>query len=207
VQIDLEVILSTLGKMSSHLFKDQHPGGKMQILDDKTKEKLKGTPKTNTFAESVFGRFDQLLRSKPRINILAAEAYIMFSNNKTSVWLEEKESEEQDVILKQASKEVKSLQKKFKQRLDEITESREMDLAIKKREEARKEKLKKQEEYTCSILHHGLWQSESQIDNMLTSYKSKTQKVEAIKSQLKFRKEVLLQKPENISTFNVIKTK
>jgi len=42
---------------------------------------------------------------------------------------------------------------------------------------------------------------------MLTSYKSKTQKVEAIKSQLKFRKEVLLQKPENISTFNVIKTK
>ena len=107
VQIYLEVILSTLGKMSSHLFKDQLPGGKMHILDDKTKEKLKGTPKTNTFAECVFGRLDQLLRSKPRINILAAEAYIMFSNNKTSVWLEEKESEEQDVILKQASKGVK----------------------------------------------------------------------------------------------------
>jgi len=44
VQIDLEVILSTLGKMSSHLFKDQLPGGKMHILDDKTKEKTERNP-------------------------------------------------------------------------------------------------------------------------------------------------------------------
>jgi len=209
VQIYLEVILSTLGKLTLHLFKDQLPGGKLHTLDAKTKEKLRGTPKTSTFAESVFGRLDQLLRSKPRINTLAAEAYIMFSNNKTSMWLEEKEIEQRDEILKEASKGVKTLQKKFRDRLDEITANRKriMDNEIKKREDARKERIKKQEDYTRNILIHGLWQNESQIDNMLQSYKSSVQKAEALKAQLKFRKEVLLQKAENKTTYNITKMK
>ena len=209
VQIYLEVILSTLGKLTLHLFKDQLLGGKLHTLDAKTQDKLRGTPKTSTIAESVFGRLDQLLRSKPRINTLAAEAYIMFSNNKTSMWLEEKEIEQQDEILKEASKRVKTLQKKFRDRLDEITANRKriMDNEIKKREDARKERIKKQEDYTRNILIHGLWQNESQIDNMLQSYKSSVQKAEALKAQLKFRKEVLLQKAENKTTYNITKMK
>ena len=88
----------------------------------------------------------------------------MFSN-KTSMWLEENEIEKQDEILKEASKGVNTLQKKFRDRLDEITANRKiiMDNERKKRYDARKEKNK---DYTRNILIHGLWQTESQIDNI-----------------------------------------
>ena len=38
---------------------------------------------------------------------------------------------------------------------------------------------------------HGLWQSENEIDNMVNSYQTKTEQMEALKVQIKFRKNVL----------------
>jgi hypothetical protein len=43
----------------------------------------------------------------------------------------------------------------------------------------------------------GLWQSEAQTDfHVRTVLKTKSEKIEALKSQLNFRKHVLLQKPK-----------
>ena len=53
---------------------------------------------------------------------------------------------------------------------------------------------------TNNILIHGLWQSETEVENMLSSYE--TEKLEALKSQLKFQKEVILQIQEHKQTFN-----
>ena len=51
-----------------------------------------------------------------------------------------------------------------------------------------------------------MWQSERGVDNMLQSYEKESEKVCALKCQLRFRKEVLLQVAENKSTFNFSKS-
>lgn len=94
VQTYLEILLPSLGEMSARLFKPHLPGGELSELDSKLKDKFKGTPKTSCFAESVFGQLDQLLKCKPSISTVAAEAYIMFANNKTMNWLKSKSEEE-----------------------------------------------------------------------------------------------------------------
>ena len=46
---------------------------------------------------------------------------------------------------------------------------------IKKQKALRVEKLRKQEKQTQSIIMHGLWQSENEVDNMVNSYQTKTE--------------------------------
>ena len=73
--------------------------------------------KPSCFAESVFGQLSQLLKCKPSISTFAAEAYIMFANNKTMIWLKVKSEEERGKLIAKASKDVKTVRKKFKSRL------------------------------------------------------------------------------------------
>lgn len=146
----------------------------------------------------MFGQLDQLLKCEPSLTTLAAEACIMFSNNKTMQWLKSKSDVEVFYLVTKASTDVKYLRKKFKQRQHEIADNRRLaiQLAIEKTEKARREKIRKLEIYPKDNLNHGLWQSEYELENMLKSYTSTKYKIEALKAQIKFRKEVLLQKAE-----------
>ena len=76
---------------------------------------------------------------------------------------------------------------------------------IKEQGALRVEKLRKQEKQTQSIIMHRLWQSENEIDNMVNSYQTKTEQMEALKVQMKFRKNVLQQLSDNKTCFNVTK--
>ena len=68
---------------------------------------------------------------------------------------------------------------------------------MRKAEKAEKARVKQLEDYTSGIITWGLWQSEAQIDfHVHTVLKTKSEKIEALKSQLNFRKHVLLQKPK-----------
>ena len=100
------------------------------------KEKVRAAPKTSCFAESVFGQFDQLLRTKPNSSTLPAEACIIFLNNKTLAWLEHKPQEERQALIKEATKSVKLIKQTYKTRLIEIENNRRLVI---------KEKIKKQE--------------------------------------------------------------
>lgn len=68
-----------------------------------------------------------------------------------------------------------------------------------------RESLRKQENLTNDIIKHGMWQTENEIDNMLASYIKASEKIDVLKIQLKFRKEVLLQAPTDKKIFNVTK--
>ena len=83
VVVFLEVILPAIGEVAKKLFKDHLPGGKWETATDEMRRKSCGTMKHNKFAESVFGYLDQLLRKNPNISVLASEAYIMFTANRT----------------------------------------------------------------------------------------------------------------------------
>ena len=207
VQTFLEVILPALCQLARKLFKEHLPGGKLTNVSEETTEVLKGVPKTSCFAESVFGQLDYLMRTKPSLKTLAAESCIMFINNKTLQWLQSKEQTERDQLINSATKSVKDLKLKFKARVHEIEQNRKIAIQEKiiQRENALREKVRKQEQTTNEIVLHGLWQSESEIENMLASYETEKEKTEAVKVQLKFRKDVLLQRPENKQVFNFTK--
>lgn len=171
------------------------------------KDKVKNAPKTSCYAESVFGQLDHLLRTKPNMSTLAAEACIMFLNNKTVDWLNSRNEKEKHELIKKASKSVKTMRQNYKRRLNEIEEQRRITVAeqIRKKEAARQEKLRQQEEYTKEIINYGLWQSDSEVDNMLLSYKKDSDKIKALKAQLRFRENVLHQIPNDKSKFNFSK--
>ncbi|CAG2211922.1 unnamed protein product [Mytilus edulis] len=87
------------------------------------KLKVKAAPKTSSYAESVFGQLDHLIRTRPSTKTLAAEACIMFLNNKTLSWLESKDTQEQQELMKKASKGVKNLRDK-KEVLNQIPDDK-----------------------------------------------------------------------------------
>ncbi|XP_052268392.1 uncharacterized protein LOC127869771 [Dreissena polymorpha] len=207
VEVFLQVLLPTLCTVSKKLFVDHLPGGKLTGLSDEMKDKVKNAPKTSCYAESVFGQLDHLLRTKPNMSTLAAEACIMFLNNKTVDWLNSRNEKEKHELIKKASKSVKTMRQNYKRRLNEIEEQRRITVAeqIRKKEAARQEKLRQQEECTKEIINYGLWQSDSEVDNMLLSYKKDGDKIKALKAQLRFRKNVLHQIPSDKSKFNFSK--
>lgn len=177
MQSFLEVILPALCKLSRRFFKEHLSGGKLSNLPEESILSLQGVPKTSCFAEIVFGQMDHLLRTKPNISTLAVESCIIFVNNKTLNWLEAKPECERNNLIHPASKGIKELKARFGTRVHESEEKR---IAIQKKiiqkENAEKEKIRKQECTTNNILLHGLWQSEPEVDNMLHSYENEKRK-------------------------------
>ena len=203
VQIVLSVLFPAMARTCKQLFKDHLPGGKWQDAGEEVRAKTKSVPKSSKFAESVFGALDHLIRAKPNISTISAEAYIMFANNKTMEWLRSKDEHSQRALISDSRKAVKEVKKKFKERLLSIEEGqrKQLEEKLKKKKEAAKAKLLEQERCTDDIIHHGLWQSHSEINNMLATYDKVSEKKAALKAQLQFRKEVLHQCPEDKSLF------
>lgn len=61
--------------------------------------------------------------------------------------------------------------------------------------------MKKKEGFTNDILYFGLWQSKEDVTLHLNEIPTVTEKKKALKSQLNFRKNVLLQKASDKSLF------
>ena len=76
-----------------------------------------------------------------------------FANNKKMIWLKSKSEEERGKLIAKASKDVKTVRKKFKSRLTEITENRREAVQLEIAKKCSSEK--KQEAYTKDILTHG----------------------------------------------------
>ena len=64
-------------------------------MTDEMRRRSSGTAKHNIFSKSVFGYLDTLLLMKPNVSVLASEAFVMLSANKTNLWLEGKCENEQ----------------------------------------------------------------------------------------------------------------
>lgn len=92
------------------------------------RDDLVSVPKHNKFSETIFGHLDRMLLEKPNISLIASEAYIMFSHNRTSQWLRNKSDEEKLVLLNDARKNAKVARAKFKERMQEIERRRKLIL-------------------------------------------------------------------------------
>ncbi|KAK3096973.1 hypothetical protein FSP39_005288 [Pinctada imbricata] len=199
----LHVVLPAIAKLTKAHFKDHLPGGIYENPDTQKRKETMSVAKHNKFSESVFAYLDSLMRHKPHIKTLSAEAYIMFAMNRTSKWLEEKDDETVRTELKEAYKNVEATRKKFKERKEEIVR-RKREILQEKLRKAELDRPKKEEEslkQTNDILYWGLWQTEDQVDVVLASMNVKA-KIEALKAQFRFRKNILKQKASESHLYN-----
>ena len=199
----LKSVLPAISSVMKTLFKDFLNGGAWRDSSETVRAKTQSVPKNNKFSESVFGHVDRILREKPNTTTIAKEAIVMFSHNKTLNWLEGHCSK--DALLSAARKDVKNIRKEFKRRQTIIEEKRKAMVAEKLREAEEREKRKVQrlENYTAKMIEWGLWQTEEQIDQHIAELSNKKSKLEALKAQFHFRKEVLQQRPKDASLKNV----
>ena len=164
-------------------------------LQDTSRESTLSVDKHNKHAERVFAYLDHLMKVRPNATLLANEATIMFSLNRTSEWLHQLPSNEVEKIISDARKKARIVQKKFQERTAVIVAQKQEALKRKEHEKQEKElkKLRDLEKYTCDIHYYGLWQSAREVDETLNSMESVTGKVTALKAQLRFRQQVLRQ--------------
>jgi hypothetical protein len=185
-------------KLARHMFKDHLEGGEHASLDPKD-PKFASVPKSNKYAECVFGLLDHLVTRKPNISTLASEAYIMYSQNRTSAWLKEQDAQTLDALVKEARKSRGKLQQKFRERKKDIEERKRQQVAkrIQGREKAEKKKVVEKEQISCKMIEFGLWQTETEVVEQVASYRFVNEKLAALKAQLRFRQKVLEQKTDD----------
>lgn len=165
---------------------------------DELRQITKSADKHNKFSESVFAYLDGLMRYKLHIKTLSAEAYVMFATNNTHASLDIKDSEEVNIILKDAYQDVDKTREAYKRQRDEIIKRKETILQekLQKAQEARRKKEAANLLQTNYILFWGLWQRVEQIDAMIGAMKDK-EKLEVLMSQIRFRKNILHQASSN----------
>lgn len=131
------------------------PGGIFESTSEELVEITKSVAKYNKFSESVFAYLDSLMRYKPHIKTLSAEAYIMFSMNNTKAWLESMDIDGMNRQLNDAYRNVARTRELYKLRRDEIIRKREAILQD-KIQKARRRKEAENLLQTNDILFWGL---------------------------------------------------
>lgn len=82
-----QTLFTSLKGLLERQLKDQLPGGKYANASDNVKKEFLSTLKHNKLPEFLFGQLDYIVRCRPNASILANEALILYSFNKTSNWL------------------------------------------------------------------------------------------------------------------------
>lgn len=176
---------------------DYLPGGKFNIDSSPNFEKLKETSvnvsTTNIVSERDFANLDRLRREKPNANTIALEGMILFTNNKTLHWLDNLDAEKKSTVLKMARENAPKMLQNYK-------EQKHIEILQKKKDEASLMKQRKNNEIIKIKqdidTYGGQWLVEKDIERALKNL-SMSQKVEAIKSQIKYQKVVLKKNPED----------
>ena len=205
----LQVLCSAFSSLLSRLVKDHLSGGQHDNPSENLLTETKSVPKTNTISERDFAKLDRLLREKPNAATMSLEALILFSNNKTSQWLHEKSTPEKEELLKKARACGPEFKQLYRARKQHLHEERAKILQAKQRALLRLQKkaMETKEKLTNDLMLYGLWQSESDIQTGLAKLKTKTEMLQALKTQLHFRSKVLEQKYPEKDVFFLSKNK
>ncbi|XP_033730479.1 uncharacterized protein LOC117319875 [Pecten maximus] len=191
--------------VSEHL-----PGGKFWNVSSATRSAAESALKHNKSPEFIFGQLDHLISYRPNASVLANEAYLLYSYNKTSDWLHNLPDDEKKRVIESSRKEGRELRQKFKERLKEIEQKR-LDAQKRKQLELKRleqQRILKAENLTNDVCFYGLWQSVSQIEEGLSRLKGdKGEMLKALYSQLKFRRYVLKQRHSDSKVFNMSRKK
>lgn len=200
----LQLIFHAFSVTTQRLLIDHLPGGIYHdVTDDVLIEEASSVPTTNLSPERDFAVLDRFLREKPNAHMIALEALILFSHNKTSSWIEQLACDERESLFKAARTLAPTLKAKFKARRWEIEARREEDLKKRMEANARKEMkiMKEKEKLTKEMQSVGLWITRAEVDEGLDGFVKQAKKKEALKLQINFRHKVLNQSYPNKDVF------
>ena len=200
----LQLLFRAFSATTQRLLIDHLPGGvHHDVVDEDTIQETSSVPTTNVSPERDFAVLDRYLREKPNAHLIALEALILFSHNRTATWLDQRSCDETKTLLQAARTLAPSLRMKFKARRQEIESKRQEDLKKRAEAIARKElkAVKEKEKLTKGIQKTGLWTSRTEVEDGLDEFVKSTKKKEALKLQINFRKKVLGQNHPNKSIF------
>ncbi|ESO90499.1 hypothetical protein LOTGIDRAFT_164081 [Lottia gigantea] len=155
-------ILKGLATSCSALIKRKVPehlqGGRFWDPSESLRAEMASAMKHNKLPEFVFGQLDHLISFRPNASLLANEAYIMFTFNKTASWLKALPQEDFDKYMDESRKEGKVIRSKFRKRTKEIAEERLKSQRLKKKQLDRleSERIKKAENIANEMCYYGL---------------------------------------------------
>ncbi len=193
----LQHTLLALLQLFKRVTVDYLPGGKFHQVqnDTEVRQATASAPKHNKLPERIFGYLDYLVHKRPNSTAIANEAQVLYIFNKTADFVDGKSSDELESMVKTVRSEARNMQRTAAARKEKI-----MDYWIKKQNEKAKEleatkmsQVQKTEQLTNDIIDSGLWQSEAQLDEYLSTMNTTKKKFDAIKRQIRFRREVLHQ--------------
>ena len=203
VQQLLQAVFQTLSLLVQRVVGKYLAGGEWNEAGDEVREVTKSVSKTNTISERDFGKLDRYIREKPNAGLLALEAHILFTTNKTASWLDEKSDKEKEIMFMKARKLAPQHQKAFRERQKAIEQDRQEALAKKQLalEQRQLRILKEKEKYTREMTEYGLWQTTEEIKAQILRMSTKKRQITALKAQLRFRKHVLQQQHADSSIY------
>ena len=179
IDSEVETVLQVVLPAVAVVLKDHYSDLINTEFSDKDKEETNSTIKHNKFAERVFAYTDFLLRTKPNIQHLSMEAYIMFGLNRTGEWLMKKTDEERKSLIHKAMEEREEMHKKYTERRIKIRQERAENLRKKIEDEERKRQNKKEQrdKILRDILYFGLYQNEKELVEAVESIKTKRKNI------------------------------
>ena len=203
----LQVIFKAFYLLCDHMLTDHLPGGVHDDDSEKYALETESVPKTNTICERDFALLDRFIRERPNSSTIAIESLVLFSNNRTRQWLESKSESEKAKLFQAGRKLAPKFRRKYQKRREEIRKYRAKQLLEREKEKQLKEKKeeKKRKELIDEIMIIGLWQTIEEVEKEVKQTKSAKQKEKKLKTQLKFRKHVLLQSYSDKNVFNFSK--
>jgi UDP-N-acetylglucosamine transferase subunit ALG13 len=141
----LTCLCTSLISKCESLFKDFLDGGKYYEPSCELIEmtKFKSCPPNNITVERLMAKLDSQLKAAPSANVSTIESSVMFRNNQTSSWLDEKDDIKQNSIVTSARKQNAYMINQRKERKQQLLKDHQK--IIQERESAKKLKLEKKE--------------------------------------------------------------
>ncbi len=174
--------------------KDHLPDGEYYIPTEKMVKSMDNITPTNIASERDFAMLDYLAYMKPAATVGHIETIVMWSNNKTSQYLSGLSLEERAKMFSEVSKCGPMIQKKWREKHEELFQKK-LERLQKKQEE--KEKMdERSETKRWKIMNDvmsmgGLWKK-NEISEKMQECVSDAQKKERIYAQIYFLKDIML---------------
>ena len=105
--------VTTQRLLIDHLHEGKHH---CDVVSTVTVQETASVPTTNIGPERDFAVLDRMLREKPNANLIALESMILYSHNKTLLWLGQQTCNDRGKLLKAARTRVPTIRAKFKKK-------------------------------------------------------------------------------------------
>ena len=205
----LQIIFNSWIILFERQAQDQLPGGKYASPSSEQLAQAVNVPATNMASERDFGVLDLLLHLKPAARLISHEALVMWTNNKTTAWLNSLSPEDKEKCMADARANTGAILARYKERKENIFQQRKEKLLEKQRaKEEAERKLRQQKLNLVNGIAElgGPQKSEKDIKDGLMKFASEKERQKALVTQLQFQKVVLQVKAPTKEHFQQGKT-